>query len=107
LIPLASSVLSAGLLGWVAALILFLTKGARSRYIRLHVVQAMIFQILFAIFSSLLMFVANGLWPLNWILAAPLWAAGILFPIMGAMRAKNGREMALPIAAQISRALID
>ncbi len=107
LIPLASSILTGGLFGWVAAIILFMTKGARSRYIRLHIVQAMIFQLLFAAFSGILMFVASGLWPLNWILAVPLGVAGIVFPIMGAMRAGNGREMALPVAAQISRALID
>lgn len=104
IIPLGVNIFSAGLLGWAAAAVLYFTVGRRSRFVRLHVVQAVLFHFLFAMASSLLLFLMP--WPLNWLLGAIVWVAGLAFPILGASRAGKGREIALPVAGRISRSLV-
>jgi uncharacterized membrane protein len=104
IIPLAVNVFSAGLLGWVAAGALYFTVGRRSRFVRLHVVQAMLFSLLLALVSGLVIAVIP--WPLNLLLGAAFWVAGFAFPLLGASRAGKGREIALPVAGRISRALV-
>jgi uncharacterized membrane protein len=104
IIPLAVNVFSAGLLGWVAAGALFFTVGRRSRFVRLHVVQAMLFSVLLAVVAGLTMAIVP--FPLSLLPGAVLWLAGFGFPILGASRAGKGREIALPVAGRISRALV-
>ena len=90
-------------LGGVASLILLLTKGKQSHFVRFHCLQAMIFQILLIILlviGAVLKGVLIG-FPILWATGI----AGLVFPILGAIRAYEGREYSLPIAGHIARSI--
>jgi uncharacterized membrane protein len=102
-VPLVASALSMGTLGWVASIAILLTKGKNSHFVRFHCLQQMIFQILLTItviIGGILTFVLIG-WPI--LIAACI--AGLIFPILAAIRASEGREYGLPVAGHIARSI--
>jgi uncharacterized Tic20 family protein len=85
--------------GFIAPLVILLTTGKTSAYVRRAAVAALNFQITLAIgwvVAFLLTFVFIG------ILVMPiLGILGIVMPIIGAIRASNGEEFAYPLSLKL------
>ncbi len=109
LIPAVAAVLSLGTLGWIASIAVMLTKGRNSRFVRVHALQSMIFQFLLMILVLISTGILGMVPLLGGLLAGAIKiiavVAGIGMPILGAGRAKQGREYAIPIAAQIAKSI--
>lgn len=109
LVPAVASVLSMGLLGWIVSPLIFFTKGRQSRFVGMHCLQSMIFQLLLGLAAGIVVF-GLGLIPfvgglLGVVVGLVALLVGIGVPVLGAMRANQGREYAIPVAAQIAKAL--
>jgi uncharacterized protein len=95
----AGALIGGGLAGWVAPLIAFLTKGNESPTVRAHAVAALNFQILCSIVAIVGWFtcwlvIGFILWPIAMI-------AGIIFGILGGLRANEGQFYKYPININI------
>ncbi|MFT3970587.1 MAG: DUF4870 domain-containing protein [Micropruina sp.] len=95
----AAALVTAGVLGWIAPLVILKTKGNTSPRIRAAAVQALNFQITIAIgfiISYILTGIAIGafLWPL-------VALASVIFSIMGAVSENQGRPYTYPFSLKI------
>jgi uncharacterized Tic20 family protein len=93
--------ISGGWLGWVAPLIALLAKGGQSPAVRQHSVQALNFQLLWAVvalaitvISTCLSIVVIGL--LGFALLIIPWLMGTIFGIIAGVKALNGEPYTYP-----------
>ncbi len=103
LIPLIAWALSLGIGGLVASIIVLMTKGKESNYVRIHVIQQMIFQFLLLL-AGIAAFALKAVL-IGYLLVPLVIISGLVFPILGALRAKDGREYALPVAGHMAARL--
>ncbi len=95
----AAALITAGVLGWIAPLLIMNTKGKTSPRIRAAAVEALNFQITIAIgfiISYILTGIAIGafLWPL-------VGLASLIFSIMGAVSENQGRPYKYPFSIKV------
>jgi uncharacterized protein len=95
----AGALIGAGLGGWVAPLVAFLSKGNESPTVRAHAVAALNFQILCSIVAIIGWFtcwlvIGFILWPIAMI-------AGIIFGILGGLKANEGQFYKYPLNINI------
>lgn len=86
-------------LALLAPLIVMLTKGNESAFVRRHAVEALNFQItalIAGIVSGILVFVGIGV--LLFLLLVPFW---LIVVIMGTVAASNGREFRYPLSLRL------
>lgn len=86
---LITSIFVAGL-NWVAPLVIMLTKGKQSAFVREHARESLNFQIsliIYAAISAILILLVVGIFLL---IAVLIWA--IVAPIIAAVKASNGEE---------------
>jgi uncharacterized Tic20 family protein len=84
------------MMGFIAPLIILLTKGQESPYVRHHAAQSLNLQITLMIAllpSFILMFVFIGI-----CLIFPLIVTAMVFQIVGAVKAYNGERYVFPVA---------
>ena len=87
------------LLGFIGPLVVMLTKGNESAFVRRQATEALNFQITLLIgylVSFVLMLVLIG-----FVTFFALWAAGIVFAIIGAIKANSGEDYRYPVAIRI------
>jgi uncharacterized protein len=87
------------LLGFLGPLLIMLTKGNESPFVRRQATEALNFQLTLIIgyFASfILMFVLIG-----FLTFFAFWVAGIAFAIMGAIKANNGEDYRYPVAIRL------
>ena len=85
------------LVGFIAPLIIMLTKGEQDRFARDHAVEALNFDITLAIAyvaAAILSVVTFGIAS---ILYLPIWIIGMVFQIQGAMAANRGEPYRYPV----------
>lgn len=94
-VPLVANLLSFGLLGWVATLVIYVTQRRRSQFVAFHAFQSLFFQALLSVvvIAGLLL---RGLWIGGPILTLA-WIVGLIVPIVGAMHAARGEWWRNPI----------
>lgn len=83
----------------LAPLIVMLTKGNESAFVRRHAVESLNFQItalIAAIVSTILVFAFVG--AVLWLVLIVCW---LVFVIMGTVAASNGREFRYPLALRL------
>ncbi|MGH9246130.1 MAG: DUF4870 domain-containing protein [Acidimicrobiales bacterium] len=82
-------------LGFIAPLIVMLTQGEKSAYVRRHAVEALNFQILVAIayiVSIILIFAIIGL-----VLLPVVWIGSLVLMIMAGLAANKGQDYRYPV----------
>ena len=88
-----------GLGGWIAPLIVLLTRGNQSPTVRTHAIDALNFQLLWSIVGLLTWLIA---WRLPVILPLlVVTAVGTIFGIIGGLRANGGRLYQYPLSMQL------
>ncbi|QVQ54751.1 DUF4870 domain-containing protein [Spiractinospora alimapuensis] len=94
--------------GWLPALIVFLVGRSGSPFLRGHATEALNFQItlLIAYIPMWLLYLGLGVFapaqsPIGSVLIAVVWAVGIVFGILGAIRAARGQLYRYPVAVRI------
>src|SRR3954454_15070077 len=97
----AGAFLGAGAGGWIAPLIVMLSQGNRSPYLRSEAVKALNFQIIVSI-------VAVVGWCTSWIgigfiLIAAAWLVGVIFGVVAGIKASNNEPYNYPFAVPIIR----
>jgi uncharacterized Tic20 family protein len=109
----AGTLISGGVLSFVGPLIAYLARGSQSPVVKEHARNALNFFIPVAA-AGLLLFIARicagvmfnlGLWfavsTLLWLLHAAVWICGIVFGIIGGMKANEGVVYKYPISVPI------
>ncbi len=102
-LPLAATLVTG--FGWLAALAIYMIHKDKSRFVAFHAFQAMLFQIaLFVVMAvGVIAFITVIGIPvafLIWIAAA---IAGLIYPILAAIKANEGQVYALPIVGDVAR----
>jgi uncharacterized protein len=95
----AASHWSTILLGFLGPLLIMLLKGNESPFVRRQAAEALNFQITLIVgyvVSFVLMFVLIG-----FLTFFALWAAGIAFAIVGAVKANSGQDYRYPVAIRM------
>jgi len=109
----AGTLISGGVLAFVGPLIAYLARGPQSPVVKEHARNALNFYIPVAA-AGVLLFIARvcagamfdlGLWfavsSLLWLLHAAVWICGIVFGIIGGMKANEGQMYKYPISVPI------
>jgi uncharacterized Tic20 family protein len=95
----AGAFISTGVAGWIAPLIAMLTKGNESPTVRAHAVAALNFQLLCTIVAAVGWITCwLGIGVVVFIIAT---IAGILFGILGGMKANEGQFYKYPITINL------
>lgn len=84
--------------GWVVGLIMYAMKSKESKFIAFHALQAALFQLIIA----LLVLISVCL-VVTWIIIPVFLIMGIVYPIIGAMKANNGELWEYPLVGKFSR----
>jgi uncharacterized Tic20 family protein len=87
--------ISGGWLGFVAPLVAYMARGQQSPTVRAHAVAALNFQILWSIIGFVLLFVS---WCLLFVPTLAVMAIGIIFGIIGGIRANEGQLYRYPMS---------
>jgi uncharacterized protein len=88
-----------GVGGWIAPLIVLLAKGNQSPTVRAHAVDALNFQLLWSIVGAIAWLVTWRL-PVFWPLLV-VTAIGVVFGIIGGLRASGGLLYRYPLSARL------
>ena len=88
-----------GLGGWIAPLVVLFTKGKQSATVRTHAVDALNFQLLWSIVGALVWLVTWRL-PVFWPLLV-VTAIGVVFGVIGGLRANEGRLYQYPASPRM------
>lgn len=98
-----------GFAGWIAALVLFLVFRQKSRFVARHAAQSFAVSVLTFLMGWLAIASAITiiLIPIAVILGLLAAVFGIVLPIMGAVRASDGREYEVPVVGGPVRALLN
>ncbi|MEU4422832.1 DUF4870 domain-containing protein [Actinoplanes sp. NPDC024001] len=88
---------SSGTAGWIAPLVTFLARGDRSPAVRAEAVQALNFQILWAIVT--LAGYAAVCILIGWLVVGVAWLIAWIVPVVAAVRAMNGEPFRYPMTA--------
>jgi uncharacterized Tic20 family protein len=95
----AGMLVTFGVGGWVAPLIVLLAKGKQSPEVRVHAVNALNFQLLWS-------FIGVLAWSISWRLPVllPLLAVtiiGVVFGVLGGLRANEARPYRYPMSVSL------
>jgi len=100
---IVAGLLSGGLLAWLAPLIVMLTKGNESPFIRTHAVESLNFQItavIVSIVGAILTFLTLGVFGLVMLGYVIFW---LIVVIMATVAGSNGREYRYPLTLRLVR----
>jgi uncharacterized Tic20 family protein len=95
----AGAFLSGGVGGWIAPLIVMLSQGTRSPYLRSEAVKALNFQILWSIIGVVGW--ATSCIGIGIIITAAAWLVAIIFGIVAGVKASNNEPYNYPMSVQI------
>jgi uncharacterized Tic20 family protein len=98
----AAGILFGGLLGWIAPLVTYRSKGETSPKLRAHAVSALNFNLTWAVIDLIAIFVAGcagfiRLWPLQWLLQL-LPVVPFVFNIIALGKANSGKCYRYPLS---------
>lgn len=88
-------------LTFLGPLVVMVTQGSKSAFVRRHAVEALNFQIsllIYAVISAILVLVIIGIFGL--IAVGIMW---LVFPILGTIKAANGEEYRYPLSIRLVR----
>lgn len=92
------ALISFGLLGFVAPLVVYLARGNQSPTVRAHAQAALNFQITWSLIAFILLFVG---WCLPFLPSIAVVVIQIVFGVIAALRANEGREYRYPMSATL------
>jgi uncharacterized Tic20 family protein len=95
----AGAFLSSGVAGWIAPLIVLVTQGNRSPYLRSEAVKALNFQILCSIVAVIGW--CTSIFGIGVIIAAAAWLAGTIVGVIAGIKASNNEPYNYPLPVNI------
>lgn len=97
----AGMLITFGVGGWIAPLIVLLTKGKQAPTVRAHAIDALNFQLLWSAIGVLSWLVA---WrPPVFLPLLVVTAVGVVFGVIGGLRANEGTVYAYPMSPRLIR----
>lgn len=96
-VPLVANVFSAGTLGWLAVLGIYLTKRNTSPFVGFHAYQSLFFQGFMFVAGLLTWFVLRHIPVIGGFIWLALALFGLVVPIIGAMHASRGEWWRNPV----------
>lgn len=90
-----------GGLGWIVGLIIYAVKGKESKFVAFHALQASLFQLAIAFLVWICVCTVWLIIPL--IFAFVFGAMGIIYPIIGLIKANNGELWEYPFVGKFCR----
>lgn len=87
------------LLGFAVPLVLMLTKGKESAFVREHAVEALNFQI--TCFIGFIIAGATACFGVGIVIGAVVGLAALVFPILGGLKANEGQAYKYPFAIRL------
>ncbi len=96
-VPLVANVFSAGTLGWLAVLGIFLTKRSSSSFVGFHAYQSLFFQGIMSVLAFVTWLVLRHIPFFGGFITLGVILVGIIVPIIGAMHASRGEWWRNPI----------
>lgn len=97
LITLVVNYMTGGL-GWIVGLIIYAVKGRESKFVAFHALQSALFQLAMAALAWLCVCTVLFFW-----LALVPAIMGIVFPIIGLIKANSGEEWEYPIVGKFAK----
>lgn len=96
-------VVSAGFLGWLAPLVIYLTQKDKSRFVAYHAFQALIFQGVLFLLGIVITIIGILTCGFGFLLFVPVAIAAFVFHALAGIKAYEGSLYALPVAGDIAR----
>ncbi len=88
-------------LGWLVGLIIYAIKGKESKFIAFHALQASLFQLMIALLVGISVCFFMLIIPL--IFTAIFLIMGVVYPIIGAVKANSGEVWEYPFVGKFCR----
>jgi uncharacterized protein len=95
----AGALIGGGTLGWIAPLVSMLSRGPQSPFVRAESVKALNFQLVMSIIAVVCWVLACLV--ITWLIAVAAMIMGIVFGIIGGVKANNGESYDYPFNISI------
>lgn len=95
--------LSGGFLGWLVPLIIFYTKKDQSKFIAFHALQSVYLHLGLFVAGLVLGVLGAVTCGLGWVAIPVIGVAAIVFEVMAAIRANEGKWYGIPVAGEFAR----